>query len=108
MSGYSYGTGGYTSTTESHEQQQVIDKGTLVVTDQRVVFLGTLKTVSIDLNRIMGVDQHPDGIGMHCKDKEKVETFRISNDLMLTYKEKQQDVSFPFTGPVLERLLAAR
>jgi hypothetical protein len=79
--GYSTGTGGYTSTTESRDQLKTVDRGTLVVTDQRIAFMGALKTISIDVKAIMGVDPHPDGIALHCKDKEKVESFKISDDL---------------------------
>ena len=104
--GYSTRYGRYTSTTESEDQQRAVDIGTLVVTDQRVVFLGALKTVSIDVNKIMGADQYPNGIGLHCMNKEKVEAFRISHDLMLTYKETQENISLPFTGAVLERLVS--
>ena len=61
---------------------------------------------STAVNKIMGADQYPHGIGLHCMDKEKVEAFRISNDLMLTYKEVQENISLPFTGAVLERLIS--
>lgn len=103
--GYSSGSGSYTSTTESREQLQTADQGTLVVTNQRVAFLGALKTISIEVNKIIGVDQFCDEIGVHCKNKEKVESFKISDDLMLTYHEDQKAVSVPFPGQVLELLI---
>jgi hypothetical protein len=106
MYGYSTGSGGYTSTTESRDQLKTIDRGTLVVTDQRIAFMGALKTISIDVNKIMGVDPHSDGIALHCKDKEKVESFKISDDLKLTFHEDQQEVSVPFVGPILERIVS--
>jgi hypothetical protein len=99
--GYSFGSGNYNSTTESSEQLRAIDLGTLVVTNQRIVFLGTLKTISIDANKIIGVDKYRDSIGIHCKDKGNVESFKISNDLMLTYHEDQKDVLVPFAGQIL-------
>jgi hypothetical protein len=99
--GYSAGSGDYTSTTESLEQLRAIDVGTLVVTDQRIAFMGQLKTVSIDLIKIIGVDNGRNEIGIHCKDKEKVESFRIAKDLMLTYQEDCEAVSVPFDGQIL-------
>jgi hypothetical protein len=104
--GYSTGSGRYTSTTESRDQLKTIDRGTLVVTDQRIAFMGALKTISIDIKKVMGVDPHLDGIALHCKDKEKVESFKISDDLKLTYHEDQQEVSVPFIGPFLERIIS--
>jgi hypothetical protein len=104
--GYSTGSGRYTSTTESRDQLKTIDRGTLVVTDQRIAFMGALKTISIDVKKIIGVDPHPDGIALHCKDKEKVESFKISDDLKLTYHEDLQEVSVPFIGPILERIIS--
>jgi len=104
--GYSTGSGRYTSTTESRDQLKTIDRGTLVVTDQRIAFMGALKTISIDVGKIMGIDPHPDGISLHCKDKQKVESFKISDKLKLTYHEDQQEVSVPFIGPFLERIIS--
>jgi hypothetical protein len=104
--GYTAGSGRYTSTTESRDQLKTIDRGTLVVTDQRIAFMGTLKTISIDVKKIIGVDPHSDGIALHCKDKEKVESFKISDDLKLTYYEDRQEVSVPFVGSFLERIIS--
>jgi hypothetical protein len=105
MASYSVGSGNYTSTTESQEQLRAIDLGTLVVTNQRIVFLGKLKTISIDVNKMIGVDEYRDSIGVHCKDKEKVDSFKISNDLMLTYHEDQKDVLVPFAGQILGSII---
>ena len=41
--GLSFGSGSYTSTTESREQLQKADEGTLVVTNRQVAFLGHLR-----------------------------------------------------------------
>jgi hypothetical protein len=105
MASYSVGSGNYTSTTEFQEQLRAIDLGTLVVTNQRIVFLGKLKTISIDVNKMIGVDEYRDSIGVHCKDKEKVDSFKISNDLMLTYHEDQKDVLVPFAGQILGSII---
>jgi hypothetical protein len=95
------GFSNYSSTTESREQLKQRDVGTLVVTDQRVAFLGQLKTVSIDAGEILGVDTLPDGVALHCKSKENVESFKISPDLMVTYAQDLDEVSVPFTGAIL-------
>jgi hypothetical protein len=99
--GYSVGSGSYSSTTESHEQLRAIDLGTLIVTNQRIVFMGKLKTISIDVNKMMGIDEYRDSIGIHRTDKPNVESFKISDDLMLTYHEDDKDVPLPFTGQIL-------
>jgi hypothetical protein len=104
--GYSTGSGGYTSITETREQLKTVDEGTLVVTDQRVAFLGALKTIAIDVDKIIGVDESRDGIALHCEGKEKVESFKISEELMLTYREDQKEVSVPFAGQILERIIS--
>jgi hypothetical protein len=100
--GYSTGSGTYTSTIEGRDQLKTIDRGTLVITDQRIAFMGALKTISIDVKKIIGVDPHPDGVALHCKDKEKVESFKISDGL----NEDQQEVSVPFIGSFLERIIS--
>jgi hypothetical protein len=103
--GYSVGSGSYKSTSESRDQLRTIDDGTLVVTNQRVAFLGALKTVTMDLSEIIGVDECGDGIRLHRKNKENVESFRISDDLKLTFKDGDEDVSVPFTGQILELVI---
>src|SRR5258708_37556662 len=60
--GYSVGSGNYTSTTESREQLGAIDLGTLVVTNQRIALMGKLKTISIDVDKIIAVDEYRDSI----------------------------------------------
>jgi hypothetical protein len=104
--GYSSGSGSYTSTIESHDQLKTVDEGTLVLTDQRIAFLGTLKTITVDVKKISGVDEHRDGIALHCEGKEKVESFKISKKLRLTYEEDQDVVSVPFVGQILGCLIS--
>jgi hypothetical protein len=105
-SGFSTGSGDYTSTTESRDQLREIDSGTLIVTDQRVAFLGALKTITIPTQKISGMDRYTDAIAVHCEGKEKVETFRISATLQLTYQGDDNAVSVPFVGPILGFLVS--
>ena len=49
----------------------------------------------------MGLDEYRDSIGIHRTDKPNVESFKTSDDLMLTYHEDDKDVPLPFTGQML-------
>jgi hypothetical protein len=67
--------------------------------------MGKLKTISIDVNKMMGIDEYRDSIGIHRTDKPNVESFKISDDLMLTYHEDDKDVPLPFTGQILGSII---
>jgi hypothetical protein len=104
--GYSTGSGGYSSTAETQDQMRQIDEGTLVLTDKKVAFLGALKTITVDLKNILGVEEFRYGVAIHREDRENVETFKISEKLTLIYREGDETLSVPFAGPILERLIS--
>lgn len=68
--------------------------------------MGAVKTVVIDLNKIVGVDRRPDGIALHCEGKQVVESFKIAQDLKLGYLENGKHQAVPFSGPILERIVS--
>lgn len=93
------------SSSQSFDKLEAADQGTLVVTNGRIAFLGTVKTVSAELASILSVDTYADGIGIHLKNKQKVECFHVASAMRLSWTEGGQQISVPFGGRVLEHVL---
>ena len=93
------------STSQSLDKLQAADRGTLVVTNKRIAFLGVLKTVCTDLKSIVSIDTYQDGIGLHLKNKQKVECFNVASNINITWTEGDQKVSVPFGGQILEHVV---
>lgn len=73
--GISLRFGKFSSRSESHPEMRKIDEGTLVITNKRFVYSGALKTVQIDLRKIVQIDPFDDGIGLHKENREKTQYF---------------------------------
>jgi hypothetical protein len=107
MKGLSIRSGGFGSTSESHDELRQIDTGTLVVTNRRIVFVGHQRTVSVDMETLIGVDYYSDGIGVHCEKRNKIQCFVIPLFSIESTKTITQVVEkFPITGQMLHRIIA--
>lgn len=104
--GVSYRVGGHRGTYRpGPETQQVVDQGTIVITNQRVVFQGAAKTREWGFSKLKGVD-HAEGTGatmIHVSNRQKVSGvfygtdpehwghFRFRLDLALAQFSDQRD-----------------
>jgi hypothetical protein len=102
----SWGSSSYTSEFAPHDELRQADVGTFILTDRRLVFMGALKTLVVDLSKIMGVDHLSCGIAVHCEGKEDVDSFKIAQDLKLPYLKDGKALAVPFSGPILERVVS--
>jgi hypothetical protein len=104
--GVSLRSGRQVSTSESLDRLRRIDQGKLVVTNKRIAFLGTMRTVFVEIEKIVSVDTYIDGIGLHCSGKDKVECFLISPDLTIKYSDNDEKVTVPFAGQILHHIVS--
>lgn len=78
-------TGSYTASSIRQSQRysninvKTLDKGTLVITNKRLVFLGSKKSVNINLNKIISIEAFENGISIHRENKQKIEYFVGTN-----------------------------
>jgi hypothetical protein len=72
---------GYGSTSESHDEIRPADQGTLVVTDQRLIFIGVSRTISVPLEKVISVEAYSDALALHRQGKEKAEFFSFAPDV---------------------------
>ncbi|MCX6727183.1 MAG: hypothetical protein NTY75_05290 [Candidatus Shapirobacteria bacterium] len=74
--GVSFGMGGFGAKSVSHDERKLIDNGTFIITNTRVVFAGKSKTIEFPLNKVVSVDSIPlEGIVINRSNKQKTEYY---------------------------------
>ena len=90
---------------ESHEEIQQVDKGTLVLTNKRLVFLGSKRTLEIDLRKILSMEPYSDALGVRISGKTRTIYFSgmDKTKFTLTFTDQWGTRTYeePFTGLVL-------
>jgi len=67
--------GGASARSESHEEIRVIDQGSLILTNKRLIFIGSKRTNNIDIRKIMAIEAYKDGIELQRENKQKTKYF---------------------------------
>ena len=74
--GVSIGGGSFGSTSSSHMEKKIVDIGTLILTNNRIVFAGKSKTIEFPLNKIVSVTPIPEeGVMINRSNKQKTEYY---------------------------------
>jgi hypothetical protein len=81
--GLSLRRGSGMSQSESHEALRNIDRGILVLTTKRLVFVGSQRTNNVSLNDVVRVEAYADGIKLHRERKEQAETYLLCRPLQI-------------------------
>lgn len=100
--GVSFRMGGASARSESHEEIKVIDNGKFVLTNKRLIFIGTKRTVNIDLRKIMAIVPYKDGIESQRENKQKPEYFTGTDRHTLNYTINGRSGTVPIYGNVLK------
>lgn len=100
--GVSFRMGGASARSESHEEIRVIDNGKLVLTNKRLIFIGTKRTVNIDLRKIMAIVPYKDGIESQRENKQKPEYFTGTDKHTINYTINGRSGTVPIYGNVLK------
>lgn len=99
--GVSFRMGGASARSESHEEIRVIDTGKFVLTNKRIVFMGTKRTVNVDLKKIVAIVPYKDGIESQRENKQKPEYFTGTDRHTLNYTVNGRSGTVPIYGNVL-------
>lgn len=99
--GVSFRFGGVSARSVSHEELKKIDRGSLVLTNKRLAFLGSMRTINIDLRKIVAIEPYKDGIGSQRENKQKTEYFTGTQNTVLNFTKNGRNVSIPLNGVVL-------
>ena len=73
--GVSFNLGAFGASSESHEEIKVIDNGNLLLTNKRLIFSGSKRSINIQLKKIISIDAYGDGIALRRENKQKTEYF---------------------------------
>ncbi len=96
---------------QSHEELKEIDSGTLVLTNKRLCFSGGLRSLEIDLRKLISVDPYADAVAVRRSGKEKTEFFFGLEHHAYGFVVQGRRYSEPMSGLILkyaiEGLLAA-
>jgi len=95
-----------TSRGESHPERRHVDTGDLILTDKRLVFVGSRKSADIDLRKILSIEPYSDGIALSRSNKKNVEWFIGNlNAASITMKIEDRDYDLRFDGLVLKCMI---
>ena len=74
--GFYYRVGSISPQRITSDELQVIDRGTIYITNKRLIFCGRLKNSNIALGKILSITPYSDGVGIE-KDSGKSPIFRV-------------------------------
>jgi len=100
--GVSFRVGGMKARSESHEELRIIDQGSLVLTNKRLIFIGSKRTTNIDLRKIVAIEPYKDGIVSQRENKQKTEYFIGTNKSTVSFTNGGRSTTIPITGVVLK------
>jgi hypothetical protein len=104
--GVYFRVGSFGSTSRSYSEIKDIDTGVLTITNQRFAFSGKMKTVGVDLKKIVGIDPFSDGIAIHRTGYQKTQYFTWRNNIArLNIGTNGRSYEEPFSGLVLQYLI---
>lgn len=89
----------------SHNKLKGIDTGTLVITNKRVIFVGSKKTVSIDLRKIFSINIFEDGISIQRENKKRIEYFTGTDQHSLTFEIEGREQTFALEGYIMRAII---
>jgi hypothetical protein len=96
---------------QSHEELKEIDSGVLVLTSKRLCFSGKLRSLDVDLPKLISVDPYSDAVAIRRSGKEKTEFFFGLDRHCYSFTAQGRRYSEPMSGLILtyaiEGLLAA-
>lgn len=103
--GVSVRSGSGQSRSESIDEIKLIDTGTLIITNKRIVFSGNIKTINIDLDKLINLTPYSDGIATRRSNKQKTEYFTNTNSTNLNLMIQDKTYDLLADGDVLQAII---
>ncbi len=95
--------GRFGSSSESHQEIRDIDRGILTVTGERLIFSGNMKTVNVDLRKIVQIDPFTDGLALHREGREKTQYFVWDENIgRIQLSEGERKYAEPISGMIVK------
>jgi len=77
----------------------------LTLTDRRLVFSGSKRTVNIDLRKIVAVEPYRDGIGVQRADRARTQYFTGIDQVELKIRVEDREYIEPLTGLIMKYMI---
>jgi uncharacterized protein len=100
--GLSFRFGQSHGVSESHDELRAIDRGTLLLTNERIVFIGTQRTTSVALQKLIDIEAFDDGLVVHREGKQKIEGYQLNGALQINYQYNGQTLAVPVDGRLIK------
>jgi hypothetical protein len=81
MKGVSLRVGASQGHAESHDELRLVDQGDFVITNKRVIFCGSKRTVTIDFDQIVGTGTYEDGLRINREHRDRPFIFGFDANL---------------------------
>jgi helicase HerA-like protein len=96
--GISFRAGASSGISESHEEMRSVDRGILVLTNERIIFVGSKRTIGLPVEKIIGIDDEGyfNSLRLNREGKQKAEVFQFDSTLQIEYDYKGKNHSAPF------------
>ena len=103
--GMTWRLGKFKSKSESHEELRNIDKGTLTITNKRLIFTGAVKNVNIELKKILSIEPYEDGISLSKEGEERPGYFTNIDKQKIAVAIQGREYEIPLDGLILKVLI---
>jgi hypothetical protein len=87
---------------QSHEELKDIDRGSLSLTNKRLVFAGKLRSVEVALAKLTSIEAYADAIAIRRAGYEKTEIFFGFGEVAYTFTVEGRKHSEPFSGLIFK------
>ena len=108
MKGVSFRLGGASHRSASHDEITTIDRGTLTITNKRLIYTGSQKTLNYNLSKILSITEYKDAIVIQKENKQKTEIFADCDNLRLDFHIDGQTKSIKFYGCLLKAAILSQ
>ena len=89
------------STSVSHDEIMAVDIGAFVLTNKRIAFIGSQKSININLKKIMSFNSFDNGIVIQMDNKQKVQYFSGMDKFNFSVDIKGQTQTFQMKSHIL-------
>jgi len=105
VKGLTWRVGSFKAKSESHEELRNIDKGNLTITSKRLIFIGIVKNLIIDLKKIISIEPYEDGISLCKEGKDQPGYFTNIDKQKIAVSVQGRVYEIPMDGLILKVLI---
>jgi hypothetical protein len=104
VKGVSFRLGASSGVSESHEEMRAIDTGTLMLTNERLSFVGSRRTINVPIEKIIDVDNegYSNWLRLNRQGRQKTECFQFNSALYTDFSHNGEKMLAPVHSRMLK------